>query len=258
MAAQAFRRLTYRWWPVIVLVALGAVAGLGYALLRQPVYAAKAYVAAVAQNTGDSSATSFAQAYARIAGQGDVLEAAVRNGTGQISVQDLQRAVRASSSPDAPVIEITGSGSTARGAADLSNLVATGLISTANQRSTDTRIRLVLLSPAVPPTAPVSPSPALDTAVGAAAGLLLGGLALLVRPGPTRSAGTGFVPADDTPMREIRRWTGTARVIVPNARSRSDRRRAGSHDGEDGTLGGDNALAKTDGWNRRGGSTRGG
>jgi capsular polysaccharide biosynthesis protein len=208
MAAQMLRRLLRRWWPVAALVALGSFAGLGYALLRQPVYAAKAYVAVVAQNSGDGTAVSFAQAYARIAGQGDVLVAAVRNSTGQVSAQDLQRAVRAASSPDAPVIEITGSASTARRAADLSNLVADGLISTANQRSTDTRVRLVVLSPALPPITPVSPRPALDTAVGAAAGLLLGGLALLASPGRNRS-GVSTEVAD----RGLQRGTRSAPVV---------------------------------------------
>ena len=169
-----------------------------------------------------------------------MLLAAVQNSAGQVSAEELQRAVRASSSPDAPVIEITGSASTARRSADLSNAVANGLISTANQRSADTRVRLVLLSPALPPSAPVSLRPDLDTAVGAAAGLVLGGLALLARPGRVRPGPAtevaddgGVETADGVRMEEIQRWTGTAPVIVagrskpagPAGTARPERRR---------------------------------
>lgn len=205
MAVGMLRGFVHRWWPVGLLVVLGALAGLGYALLRQPVYAANAYVVVVARDSGDNTAVSYAQAYARIAGQGDALVAAVQDSNEQISATDLQRAVRASSSPDAPVIEVTGSGYPARRAADLANLVANALIRTANQHSTDTRVRLILLSPALPPRTPVSPQLAVDVAVGAAAGLLLGGLALLGRS--SRRAVPGgqvYAPARDG------RWIGTA------------------------------------------------
>jgi capsular polysaccharide biosynthesis protein len=212
-----------RWWPTGLLVVLGALAGLGYALVRQPVYAANAYVVVVAQNSGDNTAVSYAQAYARIAGQGDGLVAAVRDSNGQVSADDLRRTVRASSSPDAPVIEVTGSAYPATRAADLANLVANALISTANQHSTDTRVRLVLLGPAMPPTSPASPQPAIDIAVGAAAGLLLGGLALLSRssrrPATGRRAdvpaGDGAGPWEDAGVSKAQRWIGTAPAFPP-------------------------------------------
>ncbi|HEX2773060.1 MAG TPA: Wzz/FepE/Etk N-terminal domain-containing protein, partial [Micromonosporaceae bacterium] len=181
MAAEKRSTLVRRWWLIGLFTALGAVAGLGYALLTPPEYTAKAYVAVVAQNAGDSMAVSYAQAYARIAGQGDALHAAAEASNGTASVKQLRRGVLASASPDAPVIELTGTAGSAERAADLVNLLADGLVRTANSHTSDTRMRLALLSAAVPPADPTSPQLPLAVAVGAAVGLLLGGLAFLAR-----------------------------------------------------------------------------
>ncbi|SRR6266568_57446 len=223
--AQIMTRLV-RWLLLGLVTALGALAGLGYVLLSHPVYTAKAYVLVVAQNPGDStSAVSYAQAYARIAGQGEALNAAATASNGAASVSELRSQVRASTSPDAPVIEVTGSAGSARHAADLANLVAIGLVSTANDHSADTRMRLTVLSAAIPPADPASPRPALDIAVGAAMGLLLGGLALLAGPG-RGGADTGRVrrttvnrtePAEGAAVPEMWRWTGRAPVTVAPA-----------------------------------------
>ena len=133
------------------------------------------------ENPGDSSAVSYAQAYSRIAGQGDALQIAADASGGSASVQELRRSVLAAASPDAPVIELTGTAGSAERAADLVNLMANGLAKTANNHTADTRMRVALLSAAVPPADSTSPAAALAVAIGAAVGLLLGGLAFLGR-----------------------------------------------------------------------------
>ena len=225
---ELLTQLIRRWWLTVVLVALGAFAGLGYAQLSEPVYEAKAYVVVVAQNPGDStSAVGYAQAYARIAGQGGALDAAAS--TGAATVEDLSRQVRASTSPDAPVIEITGSDDSAARAADLANLVADALIRTANRRSAETRMTLTLLGEAVPPADPVSPRPVLDVAVGAATGLVLGGLAVLAGAGrtnprrtapdpPQSAAADPSVPPNGTAASGVPRPIGRAYVSAAAAR----------------------------------------
>jgi capsular polysaccharide biosynthesis protein len=179
MAAPLRNTATRRWGVLVLLTVLGAVAGLAYALIRPPEYTATAYLAVVAENPGDSSAVSYAQAYSRIAGQGDALQAAADASGGSASLQELRRSVLAAASPDAPVIELTGVAGSAERAANLVNLVANGLTKTANTHTGDTRVRVALLSAAVPPADPTSPQLPLAVAVGAAAGLLLGGLAFL-------------------------------------------------------------------------------
>lgn len=232
MAMVADVKTAARRWGVIVLfTVMGAVAGLVYALVSPPEYTAKVYVAVVAESPGDSSAVSYAQAYARIASQGDAPQAAADASRGGASVEELRSSVRAAASPDAPVIELTGTAGSAKRAADLVNLLANGLIETANSHKADTRMRLALLSSAMPPADRTSPQVALAVAVGAAAGLLLGGLAFLARgdrqepqrPGRRETSGatgSGEVaaarPRDGSPIERLKTWMGVEpESVVP-------------------------------------------
>jgi capsular polysaccharide biosynthesis protein len=181
-ATETLASLAWRGLLIVAPVVLCALAGLWYADQAKPVYTAKAYVAVVAVNPGDSNAAvSYAQAFARIVPQGDVISAAVTASKNTISADDLRRRIRASASPDAPVVEITADGDTPIQAANLANTMASGLLSAARAHTATTRMSLTPLSAAVPPTEPTSPKPMLSAAVGAATGLILG--ALLARTG---------------------------------------------------------------------------
>jgi capsular polysaccharide biosynthesis protein len=188
---RSLRTLAGRWWPVALAVPLGAGAGAGYAAVTPASYTASSYVVVVAQNPGEgATAVNFAQAYGRLAGQPQVLAAAAA-GTGR-TVAALADAVRGTTSPDAPMIEITGTGARPGDAVTSADAVAGSLVAFANLSSKDTGVRLVPLAKAAPPDGPSSPSGALDTAVGAAAGVLVGALAMLARRGP---AGTEPPPS---------------------------------------------------------------
>ena len=177
-----------RVWFVVLLAALGAFAGYGYALLVQPTYVARAYVVAVGRTADDNaSAVSHARAYAKIVSQGEVVLAAVTASGGGVPADQIRRQVHATADPDGPVIEIAGSSSDAQRAADLANLVAAGMISVSAGHGDRTRVDLVVLSDADPPADPVSPRPVVDVAVGTAVGLLLAGLVLLTI-GQTRTS----------------------------------------------------------------------
>ncbi|GAA2097141.1 hypothetical protein GCM10009759_27010 [Kitasatospora saccharophila] len=177
---RSARALVRRWWPLAVAVPLGAVAGAGYAAVSHPSYAASSYVVVVPNNPGENStAVNFAQAYGRLTGQPQVLIGAAAE-TGH-SVTELAGLVRGTTSPDAPVIEITGTGVRGAEAVKNADAVAKSLIAFGNTSSKETGVRLVPLAPAAEPDAPSSPSAALDTGVGAAAGVLLGTLVMLTR-----------------------------------------------------------------------------
>jgi capsular polysaccharide biosynthesis protein len=118
------------------------------------------------------------------------------------SATELRRQVTATTSPDAPVIEVTGSDENPRRAADLANLVAESLIAYASGSAAQAGMRVVLLSPAYPPADPASPRPGLSIAVGAAAGLLAGAFAVMAGFG-RRPPGTRWV---------VRRHARTGRV----------------------------------------------
>ncbi|MEV7596809.1 Wzz/FepE/Etk N-terminal domain-containing protein [Kitasatospora sp. NPDC089797] len=186
---RSARHLARRWWPVALAVPLGAAAGAGYAVVSHPSYAASAYVLVVPQNPGEAStATNFAQAYGRLAGQPQVLAVAAAE-TGHTRAE-LESLVSGTTSPDAPMIEITGTGTHAQEAARTADAVARSLVAFANSSSKDTNVRLVTLAPAAAPDKPTTPSGKLDVAVGGAAGLLLGSLVLMTRRrgGPAEAA----------------------------------------------------------------------
>jgi len=179
--ARLFSAVGRRAGALALTIAVGAAAGYAYSRLAPPSYTARAYVLVVSADPGAAgAAVNFAQAYARIAGQDDVLSLAVESAKGTTTMDELARDVRTVGSPDAPMIEVTASATSGPRAALLANAVASGLIATAAKQSAATRMSLSMLSVAVPPTAVASPPPPrTGAALGAGAGLLLGILVLL-------------------------------------------------------------------------------
>ncbi|MYS19532.1 Capsular polysaccharide biosynthesis protein [Streptomyces sp. DvalAA-14] len=178
---QGWGRGLPRWVTLPLGVGIGLLGGLGYGLAATPQFAATSYVMVVPQHAGDSAtALGFAQAYGRIVTGAAVL-AGAQQATG-ISAAGLRDDVQAATSPDAPMISITGTAAHGPAAASIANAVATSLTATADRNAAATGVRLLLFSPALAPASPASPSAALAGAVGASAGGLLGALVLLVRP----------------------------------------------------------------------------
>ncbi|MFJ4963954.1 hypothetical protein EES43_28030 [Streptomyces sp. ADI96-02] len=196
-----------RWWPLPALVLLGAASGLSYGLLTAPRYEATSYAMAVAQEETDpSAALGYAQSFGRLVTSDATLSYA--QGAAGEPVRELRSRVRSETSPDSPMIAVTGTSTQPRRAADIANAVIEAVVVSSEHVSEDTGVKLIEFTHAMTPDQPVSPSAPLGTAVGAAAGGLLGGLVLLVRPrragwsvsaqvpGPTASGGQG-VPAGD-------------------------------------------------------------
>jgi capsular polysaccharide biosynthesis protein len=192
---RALARALPRWATLPLGLGLGLVGGLGYGLAATPQYAATGYVMVVPKNdAGDAAATlGFAQAYGRIV-TGSAVLAGARAATHQ-DVAELRGQVQAATSPDAPMISVTGTASRGPAAAEIANAVAESLAATANRNAAATGVRLLVFSPAVAPTTPASPSVPLSAAVGASAGALLGALVLLVRPRTPYAEGTDPRPA---------------------------------------------------------------
>ncbi|MEV4639661.1 Wzz/FepE/Etk N-terminal domain-containing protein [Actinoplanes sp. NPDC049548] len=177
---EILRRLVRRFGLLLLLALVGGAAGATYAALKTPTYTAKAYVVAIGEPGESITALNFAQAYGRIATSGPVLaQAAARLGgdAGGLS------SVTAETSPDAPVVEITATGTSARATTDRANAVAGALTEYGSLRRSDTKVSLSMLAPATVPERPTSPKPPLELAVGAAGGLLIGGLAVLAGVG---------------------------------------------------------------------------
>lgn len=167
------RRTIRRLILALLLSVIGGAAGATYAAVKTPSYTAKAYLVATASGSDPATALNFAQAYGRIATSGPVLATA----RGRLADTSGLSDVRSATSPDAPVVEIVATGTSARHTADLANAVAAALGDYAAKRSRDTTVKLSVLAPATVPERPTSPKPPLELAVGAAAGLLIGVLA---------------------------------------------------------------------------------
>ncbi|MER5773334.1 lipopolysaccharide biosynthesis protein [Streptomyces sp. NPDC002039] len=174
------------WWPLPVCALLGLAAGGAYGVLKAPEYAATSYVVAVPDDTTEpATALGFAQAYARIATSNSTL--AYAQPRAGISAHRLRTQVRAETSPESPMIAITGTSKSPSEAADIANAVADALSLSSNQAAKNTGVQLLLFNQAVAPTDPASASAPLSGAVGLCAGGLVGGLWMLARPGRRRT-----------------------------------------------------------------------
>ncbi|MFG2620487.1 lipopolysaccharide biosynthesis protein [Streptomyces sp. NPDC048507] len=173
------------WWPLPACALLGLAAGGAYGLLKAPDYAATSYVVAVPNETTEpATALGFAQAYGRIATSSSTL--AYAQPRAGIDARRLRTQVRTETSPDSPMIAVTGMSKSPAEAADIANAVADALTLSSNQAAKNTGVQLLLFNQAVAPGEPASPSAAISGAVGLCAGGLLGGLWLLARPGRRR------------------------------------------------------------------------
>lgn len=199
-ARGAFRRLLAKttnlpsWWPLPACALLGTACGLSYGVLKTPEYAATGYVVAVAaKGTDPAAAVGFAQAYGRIATSDATLTYA-RAAAG-LPVSELRTRVGTETSPDSPMIAVTGTSDSPARAAAIANAVTDAVFVSSNAVSRNTGVSLALFSQAVTPKEPVSPSTPIAVAVGGCAGGLVGGLVLLVRPRRRPPVLTGGVPA---------------------------------------------------------------
>ncbi|MEU7281922.1 lipopolysaccharide biosynthesis protein [Streptomyces sp. NPDC045431] len=188
-----------RWWFVPAAVLLGIACGGAYGLLKTPEYAATSHVVVVAAEGSDpAGAMGLAQAYGRVAADiavaGDAqVEAGVTAGT-------LRASVQAATSPDAPMISLTGRAADPATAAALADSVARALVRKGGHTEESTGVKVLQFTRAARPTSPVSPSAPLAALVGGCAGGLLGGLALLARPRGGRGAGHDRHPALPGPV----------------------------------------------------------
>ncbi|HZG04074.1 MAG TPA: hypothetical protein VE546_10950, partial [Streptomyces sp.] len=182
------------WAPPALGALLGLTGGAAYGLLAAPEYTATSYVVVVPAGQADSAAAlGFAQAYGRVATDSAVLAEA--QASARMPADELRGSVRSVTSPDAPMVEITGIAPRPDRAAAIANAVANALTRSGNAVTGSTGVRLSLFSPAFDPTEPASPSAPLTAAVGLCAGGLVGSIALLAAPRGRREPVFPGVPA---------------------------------------------------------------
>lgn len=193
-APAILARLVRRFGLLVLVTVVGAAAGGAYGAIKTPTYEAQSYVVFTADPGETPAAINFAQAYGRIVVGGPILDAAAT----ALGSRTGLSTVTAATSPDAPVVEITATGTEAKRTADVANAVAKALVDYAIARKPETRVSASVLAPATVPAGPSSPKPPLELAVGAAAGLLLGVLAALAGVGRPRRDSTELSTVRDT------------------------------------------------------------
>lgn len=195
MRSHRGTRALPRWWPLSACALLGTVAGGVYGLARPAEYSATSYVVVTPTGKSDpATALGFAQAYGRVATQVAVIGDA--QAWAGVPADTIRRNVQTATSPDAPMIAITGTSQRPGEAADIANAVARSLTVNGMHTETSTGVRLVQFSRAATPVDPSSAPASLTALVGGCAGGLAGGLVLLVRPKRREPAP---VPAPATP-----------------------------------------------------------
>ncbi|GFJ87237.1 lipopolysaccharide biosynthesis protein [Phytohabitans rumicis] len=200
---------------LVLLALLGAAAGGVYCAVKEPSYRAESHVVFTGERGESLAAVSFAQAYGRIAAGAQVTDKAAKT----LGSRDGLSDVKATTSPDAPVVEITATGADAERTAAVANAVADALVDHASARKKKTRISASVLAQAATPPAPSSPRPALGATLGAVAGLLIGGLAALAGVGRGRSQPQAPLGAGTTPLDPIHR--GGVLTAIPADQQRT-------------------------------------
>lgn len=180
----AFLRRGWRGVPVVLLLVvlplLGGAVGLVVAALTPPRYTAHAYVLITARDqAGGVSGADIAQAVARVATTESVL---VSGG----SAGDLLRAARedrltASTSPDAPLVEVSATASRAPEAAALANRLARQVQGQVSNISEVAGVRATLLASASTPSERASPNLLVNLAAGVALGVLAAAVLYILR-----------------------------------------------------------------------------
>ncbi|WP_158079403.1 lipopolysaccharide biosynthesis protein, partial [Actinomadura sp. CNU-125] len=168
---------------------VGLIGGGAYALFTPPSYTATAFVLVVDdKERAGIDAVGFAQAYGRLAPLPETL-AWSRRPLPDAPPGELREHVQASTSPDAPLVKLTGRAPSAPDAAAFANAAADALVRYGGSHSADTGVRVALMGLAQPPDTPTSPNPPLNIAVGTASGMLLAGLSAAVLNGRGRQRG---------------------------------------------------------------------
>ena len=192
-----FRMLGRSWWLILVLAVVGGGAGGAYAVVQPPVYqaSAKAFISASAGtslsdlSSGASYLSEAVKGYADIARTAYVLNPVIASEGLQTTPAALAQDVTTTPGDQEAVLQVTVTDGSAARAARIANAITAQLATAVvdltptggTAATTSSAVKLTPVDPAIVPTSPSSPKPALTIALGAIAGLVLAVLIGLLR-----------------------------------------------------------------------------
>ena len=166
-----------------ILAVVGATCGLLFGQTRSTSYTAHAYVLVTAApgRGGDIGLVSMAAAFERIATDPGVAGPALGQARLPSSPKAVSRSVAAVASPDAPLIEVTGTSDSPVRAAQVAHAAASGVVAQARILPADSGVVLVPLTPATVPDEPSATPPAVLALIEAGVGLAVAGAVYWLR-----------------------------------------------------------------------------
>lgn len=172
---------------LLIGLVLGALAGLAFGLATTGTRHAGAYLVvaplASAANPGDAGgATTYAKAYAEVAGQPDVLDGALapfaRDGE---TVDDIADGVTVSASQDAPLLQVSAQADTTERAVDLTAAAADAVVDYLRTSAATSGYQVSVLTPAAAARSAGGLTPPLTAVLGGVLGLAAAGAVSVLR-----------------------------------------------------------------------------
>ncbi|WP_186304521.1 YveK family protein [Kocuria palustris] len=196
MTLARYLKALRRWWPIVVLCALvGLGLGYGSAMLMPKSYEAQTTIfvnvseSATVQDLqmGEQFAQSRAASYAAIGTSSEVLHP-VADEVGDEVGDELEDAVTVTNAPNTATLSVTAEDPDPQRAAEIAQGVSESLVERAadlegSSAPDESPVQLSIMDEAGVPLVPASPSPSMNTLVGAVVGLVVGLLIVLARAG---------------------------------------------------------------------------
>lgn len=182
--------LIRNWYVVVAMMLVGlVVAGVHFAA-TEPAYSSSARLQVVARSTADVNnaaqaqtlAVQLAVTYAQLAGTDLVLTPAAKRSGEQVAAADLTDSVTSVATDSTPFITVTATAHSAAGAARIAEAVSQELIvATRSDSGGSSALSLREVQPASTPRFPTTGSLQSELPLGAAIGLIIGIIVVLLR-----------------------------------------------------------------------------
>lgn len=172
---------------LLIGLVLGALAGLAFGLATTGARHASAYLVvaplASAATPGDAGgATTYAKAYAEVAGQPDVLDTALTPfATDGLSVDDVAEGVTVSASQDAPLLQVSAEAATAEQAVDTTAAAADAVVDYLRTSAATSGYQVSVLTPAAEARSASGLTTPLTALLGGVLGLAAAGAVTVLR-----------------------------------------------------------------------------
>jgi len=191
MGSNVLLALVRGFWVILLGIFLGVGAASLVSQLVSPVYRSEVHLLVVATADGDgpiTELTTYTQTYSELAIAPEVVGEDVGD-TGIMDPQNLEEVINTEVSTNSPLFKVIASSQDPEDASELANTIGTSIEDRTANLADNTGYRAKVVARAEPAESPAWPNLALNIAVGAGIGLLLGAIAALIWDDRRRASG---------------------------------------------------------------------